>query len=516
MVFVVLAVIASAALLSTTFRGEGVGEAAGDQVVSISAGGFHTCALTAAGGVKCWGRNDSGQLGDGSTSASMVPVDVPELDAGIVAVSAGGAHTCALDAGGGVACWGRNDFGQLGDGTTTQRTSPVPVSGLSSGVTAISAGGLHTCALMEWGAVKCWGNNNQGQLGDGSTTGRTTPVDVVGLGGGVSGVAAGGSDNSGGHTCAWLVGGALKCWGRNDFGQLGDGTTERKLTPADVAGSGSGAAVGGGRYHSCALSTAGGVSCWGWNIGGQLGDGTTSTRTMPVGVVGLGAGVSQIGTGGMHTCALVADAAKCWGFNTSGELGDGTSGNSRTTPVYVLASPGGSPLDGVAAVTAGGSITTSGHSCALMVDGGVRCWGANGFGQLGDGSTTNRTTPVEVVGLAPKPTPTAEPTSTPAPTPTPTPTMPSSTAEERIEDLHDIVNGLDLPAGLRNSLNVKLDRALDKIEQGKICAAVSILNALLNQVEGLAHGPKLSAADAAKLIQEIEDLIDLLSVLGAC
>jgi len=183
-------------------------------VAAISVGGYHTCALTTAGAVKCWGYNAYGQLGDNSTANRSTPVDVVGFGSG-AAISAGRVHTCALTTAGAVKCWGDNGFGQLGNNSATNRSTPVDVVGLGSGVTAISAGYQHTCALTTVGAVKCWGYNAYGQLGDNSTTQPSTPVDVVDLGSGVAAISAGES-----HTCALTTTGAVKCWGRNVYGSL--------------------------------------------------------------------------------------------------------------------------------------------------------------------------------------------------------------------------------------------------------------------------------------------------------
>ena len=249
-------------------------------VSAISAGFQHNCVITTAGGVKCWGLNSYGQLGDNTTISRHTAVDVVGLSSGVVAITGGGYHTCALTTAGGVKCWGYNYDGELGDNTSTDHHTPVDVYGLSSGVASISAGFQHTCALTTAGGVKCWGLNNYGQLGDNSTTSRHTPVDVVGLSTGVAAISGGGY-----HTCALTTAGGVKCWGYNYYGEIGDNTATNRYAAVDVVGLSSGVAeVSAGGYHTCALTTAG-VKCWGYNYDGELGDNTTTNRLTPVDLV---------------------------------------------------------------------------------------------------------------------------------------------------------------------------------------------------------------------------------------
>ncbi len=353
----------------------------------ISLGVNHTCAVTAAGAVKCWGMNEFGELGDGTSTDRLRPTDVSAMSGGAIAVSAGGSHTCALTTTGGVKCWGKNQQGQLGDGTLVNRLTPVDVSGLSSGVTAISAGVDHTCALTSAAGIKCWGSNYWGQLGDGTSTNRPTPVDVSGLIGGVSAMASGYA-----HTCALTTAGGVKCWGMNQSGQLGDRTIANRLTPVNVSSlSGGVMALVTGYNHSCALTTTGGVKCWGANYAGQLGDPTLGYNLVPGDVSSLSGGASAIAPGvGDHNCVLTtAGGIKCWGANGDGEVGSGTASLNQPTPIAVV-----TLNSGVVAVAVG-----SGYTCALTILGGIKCWGLNLRGELGDGTTTGRLTPVDVVGF---------------------------------------------------------------------------------------------------------------------
>jgi len=301
-------------------------------VSAISAGGTHTCALTTSAGLKCWGFNGSGELGNNTTTSSAVPVDVSGLTSGAAAVSAGESHTCGLTTTGGAKCWGFNAFGQLGDNSTTSRKIPVDVSGLTSGVAKVSAGGNHSCAVTTTGGAKCWGFNAFGELGDNTNTNRKIPVNVFGLTSGVAAISAGGT-----HTCALTTTGGVKCWGDNAAGELGNGSNINSKIPVDVTGLTSGvAAVSAGTDHTCALTTTGGVKCWGSDVSGELGDGTNTDSNVPVDVSGLSSGVTAVSAGTDHTCALAAlGALKCWGSNASGQLGDGTITDSNV-PVDTL------------------------------------------------------------------------------------------------------------------------------------------------------------------------------------
>lgn len=354
-------------------------------VRSIAAGGTHTCAITNTGGMKCWGNNDNGQLGDNSVTQRKTPVDVVGLGAGVASMAMGDYHTCALMTSGVVKCWGLNVYGQLGDNSTINRRTPVDVVALGAGVASLEANGYHTCAVTTLGAAKCWGANYAGQLGDNSTIQRNSPVDVIGLGSGVARIDAGTS-----HTCAVTTAGSAKCWGTNSYGQLGDGSTTQRNSPVAVIGLDARIArIAANNLHTCAVTTAGAAKCWGNNDNGQLGDNSITQRTTPVDVVGLGSGVAAITAGSAYTCALTTSgAAKCWGDNYYGSLGDNST-TQRRTPVDVVGL--GSEVESISAGVH--------HTCVLTSSAVAKCWGTNAYGQLGDNSTTNRRTPVDVQGF---------------------------------------------------------------------------------------------------------------------
>ncbi len=267
-------------------------------ISQISAGGQHTCALTASGAAKCWGFGGGGRLGNGATSDSNTPVDVSGMSSGVIAISAGLHHTCALTASGAAKCWGFGSNGRLGNGATSDSNTPVDVSGMSSGVVAISVGDVHSCALTASGAAKCWGSGGNGKLGDGATVDSFTPSGVSGMSSGVIAISAGVY-----HTCALTASGAAKCWGLGNSGRLGNGVTSGGVgvssnTPVDVSGMSSGMiAISASEAHTCALTASGAAKCWGLGNSGRLGNGTTSTSITPVDVSGMSSGVIAISAG---------------------------------------------------------------------------------------------------------------------------------------------------------------------------------------------------------------------------
>ncbi|HEY3360152.1 MAG TPA: hypothetical protein VGQ83_43270, partial [Polyangia bacterium] len=390
---------------------------------ALAAGTNHTCAVLATGGVQCWGDNTGGQLGDPTGAAHPAPFTVP-LGRAAVAVTAGAAHSCALLDDGTVACWGSDAREQLGNGAGGDAISgPVAVAGLT-GAVAITAGDQHSCALLADGTAACWGDNSAGQLGDTTTTPRPAPVAVSGLVS-VTALAAGGS-----HTCAVDAFGDAWCWGRNDHGQLGNGAAlpgaslssaaavalpaldlakgiaaraartcavladdtlacwgDDASAPAAPAGFGAVAQPAVGAGYLCAVWPHGSAGCAGANDRGQLGIGSTSLAATPVAMQSLAVAAARgLASGASHTCALLADGGvRCFGDNSVGQLGDTTIA-PRDLPVDAA-------VGGAVRVAAGGATT-----CAVLAGGTAKCWGAGADGQLGNGVTGFAATPVTVGG----------------------------------------------------------------------------------------------------------------------
>jgi len=369
-------------------------------VVRLSAGDNHACAVLGVGEARCWGANARGQLGDGTTLSSPVPRPVIGLpDTSVLDVACGGTHTCAImDGGGDVYCWGYNAYGQLGDGTTLDASSPSAIAYPHTPVGADeAAGGLnHTCAVLRPDGLQCWGDNREGQCGNGD---RTPPGDILEEPTAVVNLPALPSsvDCGGIHSCALFPGGEMMCWGRNSAGQLGFDTSpdSRTSTPGLVTSLGEAAlALSLGFLHTCAVVESGGVKCWGDNAMGQLGGGTTGgTSLEAVDVTGLppSEAAAALCSGDLHTCAVLEGGGVwCWGDNREGQLGDGTT-ETRSSAVETAG------LSSAARDVACGS----GFTCALLAAGTVQCWGAGLEGQLGSGSMEVSLVPVDVVCEAP-------------------------------------------------------------------------------------------------------------------
>ena len=326
------------------------------------------------GDVATWGINWHGELGNGTTRDRNVAGLVSGLDGSVIAVDGNGGHSLALLNDGTVRAWGSNSGGELGDGTTTNRPTPVPVSGLT-GVTAVAAGNTFSLALLSDGTVRNWGSG-------GSTSMQTTPVQVPGLTG-VIAIAAGDY-----HALALLADGTVRAWGPNNHGKLGDGTTTDRPTPVPVSGLTGVTAIAAGWETSFAVLRDGTVRAWGRNGDNELGDGTTTDRPTPVPVSGL-TGVTAVAAG-LVSFALLADGTvRAWGDNEWGQLGDGTK-TDRPTPV---------PVSGLTGVTAITTACNGLHTFALLRDGTVRAWGLNSYGELGNGTYTTSITPTTIPAL---------------------------------------------------------------------------------------------------------------------
>ena len=351
----------------------------------VSAGALHTCSILDDGSVSCWGENSNGQLGDGTRTGSSNPqkASMP-LGRSAIEISTGSYHTCALMDDSSVRCWGSNEFGQLGDGTTIEKTTPVSVD-LGHGALAvgISSGEAHSCAVLENGTAMCWGENSNGQLGDGTRANRNSPVEVFTGGILVNHISAGSY-----HTCAILEDRSAKCWGDNWHGQLGDGSTVDRLRPRDVAipGDSDVVSLDAGPFHTCSGLNDGSLYCWGFNGFGQLGVGDTVKSPLPANVaIDASQTGADVQTGLFHSCALYdSGEVACWGDNSVGQLGDGTL-DSQILPNLV------SLPTSALSISVGQR-----HTCAILDDASLECWGLNSLGQLGDGTSIDRTSPVAI------------------------------------------------------------------------------------------------------------------------
>ncbi len=349
-------------------------------VKQINSGYSHTLALMVDGTVKAWGYNNYGQLGLGDTTNRSTPTTVTSLPGGVRQLSGGFSFSLALMEDGRISAWGYNNYGQLGLGDTTNRSTPTLISGMSN-IRQLSAGQSYSLALAEDGIVRAWGFNNVGQLGLGDKTNRTTPTTIANQSG-ISKLSAGFY-----HTLALMKDGTVKAWGYNFYGQLGIGNTTNRSEATIISSLNGVKQLSVGQYHTLALMEDGKVRAWGSNAFGQLGLGDTANRNIPTVISGLGS-VKQLVSGYSHVLALLEDGTvKAWGDNGSGQLGLGDT-TSRSTPTTI---PG---LGSVKELAAGSSFTL-----ALLEDGTVKAWGNNSFGQLGLGDTTNRILPTIINGL---------------------------------------------------------------------------------------------------------------------
>jgi len=351
----------------------GIGGTCSEDSVRLAAGLKHTCVAAEDGAVWCWGLNDVGQYGDGTVEAHRDPTRTTgwpmPLD-----LAAGGSQTCVVAEGGLVRCAGQDSSGELGDGAVDSSGTGMIVDAIGVTADEVAAGANFTCARAS-GQVYCWGANNAGQLGDGMVVPHAMPAAVSGIADAV------GIDAGNRHACAVRATGAVSCWG---FGYLGNGALAPGGSSIPVQAAASGyTAVATGLDATCALAQGtGAVVCWGSNEDGQVGNGTTTPILVPT-ANGLTDAV-QLALGPHHSCARMADGTIwCWGENRFGQLGDGTVRDIVSTPVQVL------DVDDAIDLEVG-----SDFSCAILSDQTVRCWGNNDAGQLGDGTTRQRSAPV--------------------------------------------------------------------------------------------------------------------------
>lgn len=366
-------------------------------VKRLALGATHTCVINSDAEVLCWGDNEWGQLGDGTTESNLIPTLLSGLGSGAIAIASEELYTCALTNDGKVFCWGGNEMGDITYPPLDSRLTPTPIGGLPTNIVDLAVGRAHACALDADGSIICWGKNDKGQLGDGTTTDSTVPMHVVDAPDNIISIDAGYA-----NTCALTSDGNVYCWGDNKLGQIGDGTLEPRLTPTLATRlPGNIAAITVQQDHSCALSENGAVYCWGLSLFGEAEEINTNDDPKVSPVEGLPKDIIAITAGGTHNCALTGgDNIYCWGNNMMNQLGDSTDLVSqldvasdewkesiKKPPVQVI----NLPYD-IVLVAAGLA-----HTCALTESEEIFCWGWNAGRQLGDRTTMTRPTPTRVL-----------------------------------------------------------------------------------------------------------------------
>jgi alpha-tubulin suppressor-like RCC1 family protein len=355
--------------------------------VHVAAGEYFTCGIREGNTLWCWGRGTDGELGNGQAGNELLPQQITRKTAGWTGVSAGDFHACATRNDGGLWCWGSNLYGQTGVGTTAGAHRPLQVtSPAADGWVSVTAGIDHTCALRADSTLWCWGRNDTGALGIGSTTSQSLPQQVT------TPAADGWTSVNAvaNNTCATRGDGTLWCWGFNSSGQLGIGTTTSQDLPQQVTAPAAGgwASVVSGAT-TCATRGDTTLWCWGSGTFGQLGTGSTINESLPQQVsTPAAAGWTSVRVGYGHVCATRTHALWCWGLNDFGQLGTGDTADSQLNTPQRVTSP---TAAGWTLIAAGGD-----HTCATHTGHALYCWGYNGFGQLGLGTTGQQNTPQHV------------------------------------------------------------------------------------------------------------------------
>jgi alpha-tubulin suppressor-like RCC1 family protein len=391
--FIVIVIVTMVAVIAEiapsvarTNPGSGTGKLAGDVSVTSDSDSSSHCVLTSTGKVDCWGYNAYGDLGNGTTANSDVPVAATGIsDANGLAVTAGGWSTCALLSTGGVKCWGYNAYGELGNGTTTSSDVPVPVEKIKT-ASAIVGEHYGFCAVLSSKRVSCWGNGSDGALGNGSTSNSAVPVAVKMIKNATK------LTSSYNDMCALLSTGHVDCWGYNGYGELGNRGTTNSDVPVSAVGITNAEMLESDPYDNsfCAVLSTGKVDCWGYNGDGELGNGSTTNSDVPVAVTGISdakaiAEDSDNGDGAGSFCSLLSTKKlSCWGYGSDGDLGDGRT-KSSDVPVAV---------NNITAATAviGGDY----GFCSMLSNNHLDCWGYGGYGDLGNGTSANSDIPVAV------------------------------------------------------------------------------------------------------------------------